>query len=215
LGPSNASVVEQVIQAISRANQEQPIAKQTTDRGLFEAIAQIIALRHATAPVAIDILERVVMPAMHVGIPEKFPPLDEDDLTALRKQVELFVFFVEVVPHKYQADDEGFLGTIPHDQLTTPYADRNVLEIGKGDWVVVNPAHFAPMLQELSPDKLLEKYDEFVKYLASIPDAPRRRDDGRLLAETAVRALADLKGCVAAAAQHRDALLFRLLPPPG
>lgn len=215
LGPQNVQVVEQVVAAISRANLTQPLAKQTNDRGLFEAIAQIIALRRVTAPVAIDILERVVMPAMHVGLPEKFPPLDEDDLANLRKGIEMFAFFVEVIPHKYQADDEGFLGTIPHEQLTTPYADRNVLEIGKGDWVVVNPAHFAPMLAELEPQALLEKYDEFVKYLAANPDAPRRRDDGRLLAETAIRALADLKITVATAAEHNDALLFRLLPPPG
>lgn len=215
LGPQNQQVVEQVVQAISRAKQEEPIAKQTNDRGLFEAIAQIIALRRATAPVAIDILERVVMPAMHVGLPEQFPPLDEDDLANLRKGIELFAFFVEVVPHKFQADDEGFLGTIPHEQLTTPYADRNVLEIGKGDWVVVNPAHFVPMLAEYDPQKLLDKYDEFVKYVRSIPEAPNRRDDGRMLAETAIRALADLKQCVAVAAQNQDALLFRLLPPPG
>lgn len=215
LGPQNAQVVEQVVAALARAKQDQPIAKQTGDRGLFEAIAQIIALRRATAPIAIDILERVVMPALHVGIPDKFPPLDEDDLANLRKGIELFAFFVDTVPHKYQADDEGFLGTIPHEQLTTPYADRNVLEIGKGDWVVINPAHFVPMLQEFDPQKLLDKYDEFVKYVRSQPDAPNRRDDGRMLAETAVRALADLKACVITAAQNKDALLFRLLPPPG
>lgn len=215
LGPANAQVIDQVIAAISRAKQEEPIAKQTNDRGLFEAIAQIIALRRATAPVAIDVLERVVMPAMHVGLPESFPPLDEDDLGNLRKGIELFAFFVEVVPHKFQADDEGFLGTIPHEELTTPYADRNVLEIGKGDWVVINPSHFAPMLNDYDPQKLLDKYDEFVKYVSTIPEAPRRRDDGRMLAETAIRALADLKVCVATAAQHQDALLFRLLPPPG
>jgi hypothetical protein len=215
LGPQNMQVVEQVIVALTRAKQDQPVAKQTNDRGLFEAIAQIIGLRRATAPIAIDILERVVMPALHVGIPDKFPPLDEDDLANLRKGIEMFAFFTEVNPHKFQADDEGFLGTIPHDQLTTPYADRNVLEIGKGDWVVVNPSHFIPMLTEFDPQKLLDKYDEFVKYVRSIPEAPNRRDDGRMLAETAVRALADLKACVAVAAQNQDALLFRLLPPPG
>jgi hypothetical protein len=215
LGPQNAQVVEQVVAALSKAKQEEPVAKQTNDRGLFEAIAQIIALRRATAPIAIDILERVVMPAMHVGMPEAFPPLDEDDMANLRKGIELFAFFVEVIPHKHQADDEGFLGTIPHEHLTTPYADRNVLEIGKGDWVVVNAAHFVPMLAEFDPQKLLDKYDEFVKYLGSIPDAPRRRDDGRMLAETAIRALADLKATVLIAAQNKDALMFRLLPPPG
>lgn len=215
LGPQNAQIVDQVVGALGRAKQEDPVAKQTTDRGLFEAVAQIVGLRRATAPVAIDILERVVMPALHVGVPENFPPLDEDDLANLHKGIELFAFFVEVIPHKFQADDEGFLSTIPHEQLTTPYADRNTLEIGKGDWVVVNPAHFLPMFRDLDPQKLLDKYDDFVKYLATIPDAPRRRDDGRMLAETAVRALADLKQCVATAAQNKDALLFRLLPPPG
>jgi hypothetical protein len=215
LGPGNAPIVEQIVTALARANQDAPIAKQTTDRGLFEAIAQIVALRRATAPIAIDILERVVMPAMHVGVPEKFPPLDADDLATLRKGIELFAFFVDVVPHKFQADDEGFLGTIPNEQLATPYADRSVLEIGKGDWVIINPGHFVQMLSEFDPQRLLDKYDEFVKYLATVPDAPRRRDDGRMLAETAVRALADLKQCVITAAQNKDALLFRLLPPPG
>jgi hypothetical protein len=215
LGPQNGQIVEQLVAALARAKQDEPVAKQTNDRGLFEAVAQVVGLRRATAPVAIDILERVVMPALHVGLPDKFPPLDDDDLGNLRKGIELFAFFVEVIPHKFQADDEGFLGTIPHDQLTTPYADRNTLEIGKGDWVVVNPAHFLPMLRDLDPQKLLDKYDDFVKYLATIPEAPRRRDDGRMLAETAIRALGDLKACVATAAQNNDALLFRLLPPPG
>jgi hypothetical protein len=155
------------------------------------------------------------MPALHVGVPEKFPPLDADDIGNLNKGIEMFAFFVEVNPHKFQADDEGFLATIPHDQLTTPYADRNVLEIGKGDWVVVNPSHFIPMLKDFEPQALLEKFDEFVTYVKTIPEAPNRRDDGRMLAETAVRALADLKICVATAAQNNDALLFRLLPPPG
>lgn len=215
LGPQNTQIVEQVVEALRRAKPDEPVAKQTTDRGLFEAVAQIVGLRRATAPIAIDILEHIVMPALHVGVPDKFPPLDEDDLANLRKGIELFAFFVEIVPHRFQADDEGFLGTIPHDQLTTPYADRNTLEIGKGDWVVINPTHFLPMVRELDPQKLLDKYDEFVKYLATIPDAPRRRDDGRMLAETAVRALADLKQCINVAAQNKDALLFRLLPPPG
>jgi hypothetical protein len=215
LPPQNQPVIEQVIAALGKANQDKPVAEQTNDRGLFEAVAQIVGLRRVTAPIAIDILERVVVPALHVGIPDTFPPLDADDLASLRQGVEMFVFFVEVVPHKFQADDEGFLGSIPHEDLSTPYGDRNVLEIGKGDWVVVNPRHFLPMLSQLDPKRLLAKYDEFVKYVAAQPEAPRRRDDGRYLAEVVARSLSELKGLVAAAAQEKLALLFRLLPPAG
>src|SRR5205085_1938749 len=93
LGPANTPVIEQICAALGRANQDSPVSKQTTDRGLFEAIAQVVALRRATQPVAIDIMERIVMPALHVGIPEKFPPLDDDDLSSLRKGLEMFAFY--------------------------------------------------------------------------------------------------------------------------
>jgi len=49
----------------------------------------------------------------------------------------------------------------------------------------------------------------------AIPEAPHRRDDGRMLAEIAARALADLKACVAVTVNEKLALLFRLLPPSG
>ena len=218
LGPQNEQIVTQVVAALSKAKQDAPIAKQTTDRGLFEGDrAQIIALRRATGPVAIDILERVVMPALHVGIPEKFPPLDEDDLANLRKQIELFAFFVEVIPHKYQADDEGFLRHDPsraaHDAVR-PIAtcSRSVAATGSSS---IHDALHPDAAGVRSAEAARQVRRGFVKYLATIPDAPRRRDDGRMLAETAIRALADLKACVAVAAQNKDALLFRLLPPPG
>jgi hypothetical protein len=215
MGPQNAPIVDKVAEAIEKAKQDQPMAIQTGDRGLFEAVAQILALRRTAAPIAIDVLERMVMPAMHIGLPDQFPPLDDDDIAEMRKGIELFALFVDVVPHKHQADDEGFLKSIPHEDLSTPYFDRTKLEVGQGDWVVVNASRFKKMLLDYDSKRLLDKYDEFVKYLASNPKAPRRRDDGRLLAETVTRALADLRACVVAASKDEHALLFRLLPPPG
>jgi hypothetical protein len=54
-----------------------------------------------------------------------------------------------------------------------------------------------------------------VQYVSSNPKAPRRRDDGRFLAETVISGLGDFRACVAAAAKNNHALMFRLLPPPG
>lgn len=215
LGEANAQVVDKVAEALGQANQDQPVGQQTGDRGLFEAVAQIVGLRRTTAPLAMDVLEKYVIPAMHIGIPDKFPPLDDDDLAAMRKGIELFALFVEVVPHKHQADDEGFLAAIPHEDLSTPYGDRKNLEVGRGDWVVVNPRRFKSMLLEFDSKRLLDKYDEFIKFLHENPKAPRRRDDGRLLAETTARALSDFRACVVAASKDDHALIFRMLPPPG
>lgn len=215
LGPGNQEVVEKVSEALLKAEQDKPLGEQTGDRGLFEAIAQIVALRRTTAPVAMDILESLVMPTLHIGMPEEFPPLDEDDISRLHKGIELFALFVDIVPHQHKAWDDGFLGTIPNEDLATPYRDKTQLEIGKGDWVIVNPKRFVEMLTDFSPDKLLERYDEFIKHVNSNEEAPRRRDDGRLLAETVSRSLAEVKGCIDLAVEEGHVLMFRLLPPPG
>ena len=100
-------------------------------------------------PIAMDILESLVMPTIHIGLPESFPELDEDDISRLHKGIELFALFVDVVPHQHQAWDDGFLGTIPNEDLATPYRDKTKLEIGKGDWVIVNPKRFVEMLSGL------------------------------------------------------------------
>ncbi len=214
LGPGNEAIIDQILEALKGADQTKPLGEQASDRGLFEAVCQIIGLRRTAAPIAMDVLEEMVVPAMHVGVPDKFPPLDDDDLTSLRKGIELFSLFIEVVPHKYPADDDGFLKAVPHDELRTPYGDRHDLELHKGDWVMIDPKWFKAMLVDFDSKRMLTKYDEFVKYVASNPKAPRRRDDGRMLAETVAASIADLKACVVAASKAENTLLFRMLPPP-
>lgn len=212
--PGNLPLLERLVEALEKADPEKPVSQQNPDRALFETVAQVIGMRRATAPLAMDILEKLVLPAVHVGIPDDFPPLDDDDLTSLRQGIDLFALFVDVVPHKYQADDEGFLGSIPQADLASPYRERNQLDVSKGDWVIVNPRHFKQMLVEFDTQRMLQKYDQFVQYVRANPKAPRRRDDGRMLAETVARALADLKACVLASSKEGHALIFRMLPPP-
>ncbi|ACY13147.1 hypothetical protein [Haliangium ochraceum] len=212
--PANLPLLERLVQAIEQADPMKPLAEQTNDRALFETIAQVVGLRRATAPLAMDVIERFVLPAVHIGIPDSFPPLDEDDLELLRKGAEFFALFVEVVPHKYQAADDGFLRSIPQEDLASPYRDRTRLDVGKGDWVIVNPRHFKQMLMEFDSQRMLEKFDSFVTYVRENPAAPRRRDDGRMLVETVARAVADLQACTMAASKDGIVLVFRMLPPP-
>ena len=215
LGPGNAPLIQNLVESLSKADQSKPVGAQASDRGMFEAIAQIIGLRRTAAPIAMDVLEKYVMPTMHIGIPDKFPPLDDDDLLNLRRGMEMFAVFADVVPHKHKADDEGFLRAIPQEDLSSPYGDKSSLEVGKGDWVIVNPKRFKSMLLEFDSKRLLKSYEDFVKYVAGNPKAPRRHDDGRMLAETVAKALVDFKASVVAASKDDDhALVFRMLPPP-
>ncbi len=113
LSAANAQVIDSLVEAIGKADPSKPIGAQSTDRPLFEAVAQIVGLERTAAPIAMDVLEQFVLPAMYIGKPQKFPPLGDEDLANLRKGMELFAVFVDVVPHKYDSDDEGFLKAIP------------------------------------------------------------------------------------------------------
>ena len=214
LSKSNPGVVDSLVEAIGKADPNKPIAAQSNDRPLFEAVAQIVGLERTTAPIAMDVLESFVIPAMYIGKPERFPPLGDDDFSNLRKGMELFAVYIDVMPHKFESDDEGFMRAIPHETLSTPYADKQNLEVGRGDWVVIESKQFGTMLLDFDSKRLLESYDSFVKHIASTPKAPRRRDNGRMLAETVTNALLDFKACVAAANKPGKALMFRMLPPP-
>ena len=213
LGEQNAPVVAKVLEAVEGVSAAEPMVKQKPDRGLFEAIAQIIGLRRTTQPLAIDIIEKMVVPALHIGKPEKFPPLDTDDIGSLRKGMELFALFVDIVPHTFKADDEGFLGSLPKEDLASPYGEKSV-DIGKGDWVIVKPTRLKEMFVGFDSKRLLDSYGAFIEHVKKTPKAPRRKDDGAHLAELVARSLADLKACVAAASKDGNSLVFRMLPPP-
>jgi hypothetical protein len=215
LPPQNQPVVEAVLQAIAKLDQAKPAYEQVKDRHLFEAVAQIVALRRATNPVAIDILEKLVMPALHMGVPKDFPPLDEDDLDSVKKGNDLFAVMVEVVPFQHRAEEGGFLNSFAQTDLGTPYPDRNDLQIGRGDWVMVNSGRLRPMTDAIEPQALVDAFDRFVGYVQQQPDVPSLRQVNRGLAEQAARTLGELKQAVNAAAQPGGALVFRLLPPPG
>lgn len=213
LPPQNAPILAKIDEALAKLEPDKPAMAQTTDRGLYEAAAQILGLKRATAPVAVDVLEKIVLPALHMGIPDKFPPLGDDDLANIKKGNDLFAVMVDVVPFAHQAQEGGFLSTFSAEDMTTPYADRQNLELGKGDWVGVNPARLRAMVEKFDANKLLLTFEKFVDYVTKQPNAPRLKDVGRALAESSARALLDLRAAVMSLAQGH-LLVFRLLPPP-
>jgi hypothetical protein len=214
LPPGNEAVLGKVASAFDKLEGDKPTGAQVQDRGFYEAVAQIVGIKRIVAPVAVDILEKLVLPALFIGAPDTFPPLGEEDVALIKNGTDLFAVYVEVVPYKHQGEDGGFLGAFGASDLATPYPDRKNLEVGKGDWVVINASRLKPLLDKFDAKRLLATFDRFVDYVGKQEGVPRLREAGRTLAENVARALVDLKGCVGAVDAH-SALVFRLLPPPG
>jgi hypothetical protein len=214
LPPQNAPIIAKIDEALSKLDGDKPAGEQVQERGLYEAVAQIVALRRATAPVAIDIMEKVVLPALHMGVPDKFPPLGADDIDGLKKGTDLFAVMVDVVPYAHAAEEGGFLGAFKTEDMSTPYPDRRDLELGRGDWVAVNPGRLRPMLDRFDANRFLLAFEKFVQYVGAQPGVPRIADASRALAESSARAILDIKAAVQAAAGEGKVLVFRMLPPP-
>ncbi len=211
LGPQNAPAIEQVVTRLSKLDAEKPAA-QIQDRGLFEAIAQLLGLKRATPPLAVDVLEKLVLPALHIGIPASIPPLGEDDVQNIKNGADLFAVWVDVVPYVHQAHEGGFLGAFDPKELATPYPDRTNLDVGKGDWLVVNPQRLVTLFERFDPKKMLAAYQGFIAHVAKLPGVPRIRNEGSL-AENVARAASDLRACLGSL-DSKSMLVFRLLPPP-
>jgi hypothetical protein len=214
LPAQNAPILAKLDEAFAQLDAAKPAGDQQVDRNVFEAVAQIVGLRRATQPVAVDMMEKIVLPTIHLGVPSQFPPLGGDDIETIKKGTDLYAVFVDVVPYAHQAEEGGFLGTFAQKDMSTPYPDRLNLEVGKGDWVAINPASLKPLLDKFEPQRLLGKFDEFVAYVRKQEGVPRLADTGRKLAEGVMRAVLELKACVQGM-QAGHALVFRLLPPPG
>lgn len=206
LGADQTSVVERVVSTIAHARQDETLGTQTSDRGLFEAVAQIVGLRRATSPVAIDLLERIVMPALQIDATATVDS-PSSGVSGRESGVDLFERFVARASKRTVQKGRGLLAAIPDAELSTPYPDDKAIEVGDGDWVNVALAPLAARIENYDERKLVVQYDRFVARSNS-------RDDDRLLVETATRALAELRVCVTTAVQHREALVFRVLPPP-
>src|SRR5262249_3174140 len=89
LPPQNAPILAKIDDTLGKRDGEKPAAAQTNARGLYEAVGQVTALRRATAPIAIDVLEKIVLPALHMGAPTGFPPLGDDDVENVKKGIDL------------------------------------------------------------------------------------------------------------------------------
>src|SRR5262249_28584405 len=106
----------------------------------------------------------------------------------------------------------GFLGAFAPEDMSTPYADRQNLELGKGDWVAINPQRIRPLLDKFEPNKLLIAFEKFVDYVGKQPGVARLGDVSRALAETTARAILALRSAIGA--PGRGAMLVSRPPPP-
>jgi hypothetical protein len=114
-----ASMRDQIIGSLGALSPEGSVSAQVAQAPpLVELLALLEGAVESTRFAPAELWHHVLLPLLHIGPAESFPPLDGDDQAALRDGADPLILYVETVPFRTPATDEdGVLGVFPADQL--------------------------------------------------------------------------------------------------
>src|SRR5712692_9703806 len=77
---------------------------------VIELATHLFAAVDATGLAPEEFWQEVVLPLLFIGVPGEFPPVDQQDLAAFPKGLDPLLLFVDLIPYRISAPDDGFLG---------------------------------------------------------------------------------------------------------
>jgi hypothetical protein len=119
--PANvrASIRDQIAGALRQLPADGPLSSRARVASpLVELLALLEGATETTRFAPAELWQHVLLPLLHIGPAETFPPLDEDERAALREGADPLVIYVDTVPFRTPSEDEdGLLGVFPPDAL--------------------------------------------------------------------------------------------------
>ena len=114
-----ASMRNQIVGALGELPPTGPLSERVAAAPpLVELLALLGGALESTRFAPAELWQHVLLPLLHIGPAETFPPLDEDDRAALRDGADPLVVYVETLPFRTPSPDEdGLLGVFPPDEL--------------------------------------------------------------------------------------------------
>jgi hypothetical protein len=175
--PVRASLRDQIVGALSALPATGPLTTLApTAPPLVEIVALLESAVQTTRFAPTELWQHVLLPLLHIGAAETFPPLEDEDREALRAGADPLVVYVETVPFGAPSPDEdGVLGEFPPDEvgvLDPCFADLPTVRA-----VVVPVASLAPLTAAFDRNAVRAAVERFTKQAvaevhAGAPTAP-------------------------------------------
>ncbi|HYH98244.1 hypothetical protein [Hyalangium sp.] len=186
----------QIVMSLQRLEASKPLAEQVERAPrLVELMAHMVATVGGTGCAPEEFWGEIVLPLLFIGVPQQFPPLDEEELEAYKQGAEPLALFVDMVPHAHKAPEEGLLGTFEMTEIGLPHPSFS--KVGALRLLQVDPSRIRGLLEQFDPDKTLDVVKRFTQYLAEKSGKPAEESpQGKEMMQAAMMLLADLKRAV-------------------
>lgn len=114
-----ASMKDQIAGALKSIPGNEPLSAHAGQAlPLVELMALLGAAVETTRFAPAELWQHLLLPLLHIGPAEKFPPFDDEEREALRDGADPLLLYVDTVPFRTPSPDEdGLLGVFPPDKL--------------------------------------------------------------------------------------------------
>jgi hypothetical protein len=186
----------QIVMSLQRLEPGKPLTDQVERAPrLVELMAHLSATAGGTGCAPEEFWGEIVLPLLFIGVPQQFPPLDDEELEAYKNGVEPLALFVDVVPHAHQAAEEGLLGIFDVQDISLPHPAFS--KVGALRLLQINPTRIKGLLEQFDPAKTADAVKRFTQHLAEKAGKPAEETpQGKEMMQAAMMLLSDLKRAV-------------------
>jgi hypothetical protein len=190
----------QIVSSLQRLDATKSLAEQVERAPrLVELMAHMVATVGGTGCAPEEFWGEIVLPLLFIGVPQQFPPLDEEELEAYAQGAEPLALFVDVVPHAHKAPEEGLLGAFAMTEIGLPHPA--FAKVGAIRLIQINSKQIKELLEKFDPEKTADVVKRFSQYLAekSGKTSAEESAQGKEMLQAATMLLSDLKRTVTTA----------------
>lgn len=130
---------------------------------VFELMTHLSATVTASGLAPEEFWDGVVFPLLHIGVPGEFPPVEPGDLAAFEKGMDPLLLFVDLIPYRTRAPEEGPLGAFHPSEFSV--LDPAVPATAALRIVKLDPKRLEPILTAFDPGALRAAVKRFTAHL--------------------------------------------------
>lgn len=185
----------QLVGALDRLERGKPLIDQV-DRAprVGELIVHLFGSKEGTGFAPEELWHEIVMPLLFIGAPDKFPPLENEDVESYKQGADILALFVDLVPNQQKQAEDGLLGVFPADQLGL--AHDKFRSQGGTRLIKIGKAPVEAALRAFDATKSRASLAQFTQYVEDKAGLKRGAQPSDQLVEAAMQLLTDLRRLV-------------------